>query len=228
MTDVKGSLKLATTLTRLWADDRFVGARQTREFINAWLVTRFAISDHEEAFRETLRRIGADKPYGWHRILSEDAPRFDGLRGRKHWRCPVLKTRGPNEGRACGKYPALQMRVTDPATGEWEMQGWCRQHEAHARIMQAREKALVDVPEPVPNTGGLLPCYIPATNWPDLYMAARSWWKPPFVGIVADDWPVLAKAIEAPRTKVRLTAVEGTGKPETSNRPVPKLRLVKA
>lgn len=231
---VKAALTLADKLERLWADDRFADATRTREFINAWLITRYGMADHDEAFRETLRRLGG-RDHQWWGIVREDAPRFDGLKGAsKFRRCPVPKTRGPRAGEPCGGSPARQSRVTDPQTGEWTYQGWCRQHEQHWRTMCAREKALTNVPEPLPNAGGLLPCYIRANNWPDLYVWAMSHWTPPYVGICADDWPVMAKVAKAPLTKVALTAIDGGREPVATNairldRPAsaaPALRLV--
>ena len=239
---VKDSLALAAKLDRLWTDDRFTPARRdardAREFINAWLITSYAISDHHAAFTETLRRTGLDRPYGWRGVVSRDSPRFDGLRDLHQRRCPVPKTRGPRVGEPCGGPQSHQTRVTDPETGEWTYQGWCRQHESHWRIMAAREKTLTNVPEPMPNAGGLLPCYIHASNWPDVYAWARPDWKPPYVGICADDWPVMGKAVKAPLMKVALSLVAdpeptagcpanaielGSREPAT---PPPSLRLV--
>jgi hypothetical protein len=223
--NVRRALALTAKLERLWADERFDDARRTREFINAWLITRYSAADHDAAFKETLRRIGADRPYGWYGIVSDDAPRYDGLKGNKHRRCPVPKTRGPRAGQPCGGSPAHQTRVTDEKTGEWTLQGWCRQHESHWRTMSARERTLTNVPEPLPNRGGLLPCYIRANNWPDVYVWAMSSWKPPYVGICADDWPVMAKVAKAPLTKVALSALDG-GREAAPTGASPALRLV--
>lgn len=223
---VKASLALTATLERLWADDRFSEVPNVRGFINTWLITRYSISDHDEAFQETLRRLGAERRYGWRVIVADDAPRFDGLLNSDRFRrCPVPKTRGPHAGEPCGKSPARSLRVTDTTTGEWTYQGWCRQHESHWRTMAAREKYLTNVPEPLPNRGGLMPCYIRASNWPDVYVQAMSHWTPPYVGIVADDWPVMAKVAKAPLMKVALTALDGGGE-APSDRVVPALRLV--
>lgn len=208
---VKDSLQLAAKLERLWADDRFLEGRasRTRDFINAWLVTRYSISDHDAAFKETLRRTGLDQYQGWWLLVSEDAPRYEWRHPNKARGCAAPKTRGPNAGQPCDRFPSISFRVTDPATGEWTIQGWCRQHEQLSGPVRARERSLANVPEPVPNTGGLLPCYIRANNWPDVYVWARNGWKPPFVGIVADDWPVMAKAAAAPVTRLSLKAIDG-------------------
>jgi hypothetical protein len=221
---VKDSLTLTDKLTKLWADDRFTEATRVRDFINAWLITRYDLP-HDEAFKETLRRLG-DRGHAWWGTVRDDAPRFDGMLGAsKFRRCPVPKTRGPYAGEPCGRSFARQTRVTNPATGEWTYQGWCRQHEQHWRTMAARERTLTNVPEPLPNRGGLLPCYIPASNWPDVYVWAMSHWKPPYVGICADDWPVMAKAAKAPLTKVALSALDG-GRESAPSGAAPVLRLV--
>jgi hypothetical protein len=224
---VKESLRLAAALERLWADDRFDGPqRRTRTFINTWLITRYSIPDHDEAFKETLRRTGDDRQYGWWSLVRGDAPCYRAKEANRYG-CIIPKTRGINAGKPCGK-SGTTFRVTDPATGEWRMETYCRTLHADAgRIMYARERSLVNVPEPKPNHGGLLPCYIKANNWPDLYVWANSTWKPPYVGICADDWPVMAKVATAPLTKVTLSALEG-GRESAPSGASPTLRLVKS
>jgi hypothetical protein len=221
---VKESLRLTAVLERLWADDRFdASQRKTRDFINAWLITRYGISDHDEAFKETLRRTGNDRQFGWWSLVRGDAPGYH-WKGPQRWGCAIPKTRGPNTGKPCGK-SGRSFRVTDPATGEWDVRTYCSQHKHEGDRMWARERALTNVPEPMPNHGGLLPCYIRASNWPDLYAWADSSWKPPYVGICADDWPVMGKVATAPLTKVTLSALEG-GRESAPTRETPALRLV--
>jgi hypothetical protein len=108
------------------------------------------------------------------------------------------------------------------------MRTYChRLHAEQARIMYARERSLTNVPEPMPNSGGLLPCYIRANNWPDVYVWADASWTPPYVGICADDWPVMAKVAKPPMTKVTLSAIDG-GREIAPTSETPSLRLVRA
>jgi hypothetical protein len=230
---VKESLALSGKLERLWADDRFNDGRERghelREFITAYWVAVYRVGG-KEAFDETLRRLAhanydPEGRHAWRQLLRDDAPRYADVERRNIYRrCPTLKTRGPNAGQPCGKPPARSFRVTNPDTGEWKLQGWCRNHEADGRVMWARERAMTNVPEPMPNVGGLLPSYIKATNWPDLYVSQSSQWKPPYVGIVADDWPVMAKVAKPPLMKVALTSIAGGS--ELTDAPAPALRLV--
>lgn len=223
---VKDSLRLTATLERLWADDRFDATqRQTRIFINAWLVTRYSMPDHGQAFKETLRRTGEDRQSGWWSLVRGDAPKFDGYTPASVRGCCVPKTRGPNAGRPCGR-TGTSFRVTNPENGEWEIRTYCTKlHRAEGDAMRVRERALTNVPEPMPNRGGLMPCYIRASNWPDLYAWADSGWQPPYVGIVADDWPVMAKVATPPVVAAKLTSVDGGGETAPSTA-TPVLRLV--
>ncbi len=218
---VKAILTLTDTLRRVWSDPRLdePHARRTREFLNAWFITQYSVTNHDEAFTETLRRIGADRRYGWYGIVHEDIPRYRPPDWHV-WRCQAPKTRGANTGQPCGRSAGHRVRVTDPTTGEWTMGAWCTAHADYARIMKAREAALTDVPEPRPNSGGLLPSYIRASNWPDLYRWTDPRWTPPYVGIIADDWPVLVKAIEPPRTG-------SATPPDADDSCGPALRLIK-
>lgn len=220
-------------IDRLWADERFDDGRryghELRAFITGYLVARARHGDHKAAFEEALAHVtGRYLGVGhmWRMLLQEDAPRYtdrsDSRRG-----CPVVKTRGKYAGKPCGRYQSFTARVTNIETGEWTLEGWCRAHEAAYRTMRAREQTLTNVPEPLPNIGGLLPSYLTATNWPDLYDSACYRWKPPYVGIIADQWPVMAKVATAPLMKVSLSLVAGGSQPAETSGPIPSLRLVK-
>jgi hypothetical protein len=227
----KARLDLTRNLDRLWADDRFIDGRprgtELREFINAFLITKWQIGDHHEAIREARRRTAArhsDSKWTWTWLLAADAPRFE-PHDLSSWVCQTVKTRGPKTGEPCGRVGGISHRVTDPETGEWSIRRWCTAHRHEGDLLWARERELASVPEPLPNVGGLFPSYLKATNWPDLYASARPGWKPPYVGIVADDWPILAKTAEAPRTKPQFTTITGEAE-QTGDRPGPSLRLV--
>lgn len=226
----KAKLILHDQLARLWSDPRFVDGRDSgtalREFINAWLWARFEHGADRDPMWAALRdRIpgSRNQHYLWG-IYAADAPRYQ---PPFEYGCVVPKTRGPNAGKPCNRSGST-FRVTDPATGEWRMATFCKHHTLEADAARAAEKALVNVPEPLPNVGGLLPSYIKARNWPDMYARARHGWKPPYVGIVADDWPVMAKAVKAPVVKAGLTVLDGGGErlgPVHRQEP-PALRLV--
>lgn len=229
----KARLDLTANLDRLWADERFIDGRprgtELREFITAFWITKWQIGDHHKAIAEARRRTcsvrahqGTKWPWRW--LLEADAPRFE-PRDLSSWVCQTIKTRGPKAGEPCGRPGGICHRVTDPETGEWAIRRWCNAHRNEGDLLWARERELSSVPEPLPNVGGLFPSYLKASNWPDLYASARPSWKPPYVGIVADDWPILAKTADPPRTKPQFQTITGEAE-QTGHRPVPALRLV--
>jgi len=222
-------------IERLWADERFVAmngreADDLREFITVFLLQQARAGKitwrtlYEQA---TAGRYRAQIGYWQRSIIRADLPRYAPPEPRGYGRpCPVPKTRGKNAGQPCGRHYVVAHRVTDPETGEWQLTGWCRTHEAYSRAAIAREKSLTNVPEPLPNTGGLLPSYLPNYDWRLMYERADERWKEPYVGIVADQWPVLAKTQTAPVGKPALTSLDGGGDDKGPVGPPPALRLV--
>ncbi|MET9189568.1 hypothetical protein ABZX63_30540 [Streptomyces tendae] len=114
------------------------------------------------------------------------------------------------EDRVCGADSHHKVLEKDPRTG-WVTAHWfCKRHKDHAdrvaeQVREQNEKA----PEPVPNAGGLLPCYFRA-DWEKVYQHYRPRWEPPKYGICADDWPTPGETFQAHR---RLRMVLG-GEPE--------------
>jgi len=221
-------------IERLWADGRFTtmssrDGDELREFITVFLLMQARgekITWQRLYDRLTAGRYRAQLGW-WHRgILRADLPRYAPVDPPNYRQCPVPKTRGKNAGKPCGRSYVVSHRITDPETGEWQLMGWCRDHEPHGRILIAREKALTDVPEPLPNTGGLLPSYLPNYDWQVMYERIDERWTPPYVGIVADDWPVLARTQTAPVGKPSLTSLDGGREEAGPPAPPPALRLV--
>lgn len=78
---------------------------------------------------------------------------------------------------------------------------WCSHVEHGIATLAAGEP-----PAPIPNTGGLLPCYYKA-DWEKVYSYASEHWEPPTYGVCADDWPTAEERREhGPR---RLILVPG-------------------
>lgn len=104
-------------------------------------------------------------------------------------------------GSVCGADASIKVTEQDMVTG-WETDHWfCRRHCERARAVRAQLAARGEPPEPVPNTGGLLPRYF-AADWAAVYRKncgrARGGlvpvaWEPPYYGCDADDWPVLGR-----------------------------------
>lgn len=99
-----------------------------------------------------------------------------------------------------------------PGTGWHAYHYFCPRHLDHLR----RVKAQVAVgnkmaPEPVPNRGGLLPCYF-ESDWVKVYQFyshAGDRWQPPVYGVRADDWPIPGKEPVPSRARLRLAALDG-------------------
>ncbi|REF00323.1 hypothetical protein [Thermomonospora umbrina] len=99
-------------------------------------------------------------------------------------------------GRVCGASGSIRVTEADMVTG-WTRTHWfCRRHHDRARQVQAQYDALGDPPPPIPNIGGLLPCYFTA-DWETVYaeavrrtMGAPYTWERPYHGLAADEWPV--------------------------------------
>lgn len=239
--NTKAILKLHTSLARVMADSRFSDGRRKgadlRAFIIAYHWARFEGGDRDAMWARTKELAGltGNRDDGWklRQLYEADAPRFEPP-NEKPWArplCPVPMIRGPRTGEPCGKSDSLSFRRTDPTTGEWADVGYCARHrdigEREFRN-QRQQHAATPAPIPIPNTGGLLPCYIRATNWPDIYTdASHGSWKPPPVGIAADDWPVLVKVHEKAReARKGWSVVVGGQEASGDNTPPPALRLV--
>ncbi|WP_329521127.1 hypothetical protein [Spirillospora sp. NBC_01491] len=117
-------------------------------------------------------------------------------------------------GRVCGTEGRIRVLERDMATG-WTITRWfCRRHEERAREVQAQLDARGEAPPPIPNKGGLLPCYFKA-DWEKVYREAvgKSFrgpigWEPPYYGLAADDWPTPGKQ-PIPR-RPRLSIITGS------------------
>jgi hypothetical protein len=231
--DIKRMMGVRDTLTRIYADTRF----PTNE-LRLLAVTAVWVVGIERPpgnrWQRIMQIMRLDGYRFWH-LISEDAPRYQPPTRYGNARCeapkgPRARTPGP-----CGKSGNQSFRVTDATTGAWRIASFCTGHRAYAEQVHRAERELHAsgaLPEPMPNTGGLLPCYI-NTDWPDLYTRARSSWKPPSVGICADDWPVTALVAQAAPPKLKLiTSAEGEsaavgGPPPPGGHDTPTLRVVK-
>lgn len=105
---------------------------------------------------------------------------------------------------APGKHRVLEKAV---GTGWYTWHWFCQRHRSEAtRIAEQVKEQNKAAPEPIPNAGGLLPCYFEA-NWVRLYRH-YTWdtWEPPVYGIRADDWPIPGKQPVPQRARLRLVA----------------------
>jgi len=112
------------------------------------------------------------------------------------------------EDGVCGAGSHHRVLEKDPRTG-WVTAHWfCKRHKDHAdRVTEQVREQNEQAPEPIPNTGGLLPCYFKA-DWEKVYRHYRRGWEPPVYGLAADDWPSADETIR-PTRHSRLRVVAG-------------------
>lgn len=233
--NTKRILALHSRIAAVNADKRFEDGRRQGHDLRIFIVGYFWAcfefpTDTEARWDRTKELAGLathshgpqHTGYRLKGLYAADLPRYEPVNFYQHALCQVPMQRGPRAGEPCNKNGTYGFRVTNGVTGEWDTRGWCRQHESYAS--EARElERITPKPTPMPNTGGLLPGYIHASNWPDIYKATRPSWEPPSIGIDANDWPVLAKIAEKAITP-QFEALTGGG--EDSDLPAPMLRLV--
>jgi hypothetical protein len=112
------------------------------------------------------------------------------------------------EDGVCGAGSHHRVLEKDPITG-WVTAHWfCNRHKDHAdRVADQLRDQNERAPEPVPNTGGLLPVFFKA-DWEKVYRHYRPHWTPPAYGICADDWPSIDNAVR-PTRHARLRIASG-------------------
>lgn len=147
------------------------------------------------------------------RLVRSDLPRYEP--DKEPWNAGCVAEL-PRAKRPCGRGSYVGFQVTNPVDGTWRMVRYCSRHRQEADAVHAAERRRREAgaPAPLPNRGGLLPCYLP-WDWMKNYSKADSSWEPPAVGVRADDWPVLAKVEAAspmpPKLRVVLGGVEIDG-----------------
>ena len=121
-----------------------------------------------------------------------------GYRPPRDWR---------TEDGVCGANAHHRVLEKDPRTG-WVTAHWfCKRHTEHAeRVAEQVKPQNEAAPEPIPNTGGLLPVFFKA-DWAKVYKHYRPGWTCPSYGLCADDWP--SPEGVAHRRHGRLRAIDG-------------------
>lgn len=97
-----------------------------------------------------------------------------------------------------------------PGTGWHKVHWFCPRHRAE---LERTRRRLVEpnkaAPEPVPNSGGLMPCYFDS-EWEVVYRhVLGDRWQPPVYGMRADEWPIPGKEPVPQRARLRLAALDG-------------------
>lgn len=113
----------------------------------------------------------------------------------------------PDPGNVCGAAGSIRVPEYDLVSGWLRADHWfCRRHKEHADRVRAQIETAGERPEPIPNVGGLLPCYFVSESWERLYSWARPGWKPPYYGVCADDWPTPGHTVVPRKPRLSLVA----------------------
>lgn len=204
-------------VARIYADARMPPGTREVALAMAWIRRRHPGSPTGPRLWELMNDLVGCDDYGRARLgglLAADAPRYvpppevrdgsgpcDGPRHRPKPRRPADPativhlppgyTEPVIDDRFCDATARIQVVEHDMITG-WARAYWyCRRHRDVAEQMRAQIQAKGTPPEPIPNTGGLLPCHFDA-DWPQIYVQHRPGWKAPYHGIRADQWPTPA------------------------------------
>lgn len=214
--------KFAEYAQRIYNDDRANSETRSLLLAIAYVITMVPLDDDTTVWRETAKTLG--RPRVQHRgsildLVRGDIPAYvppghrDGPDDPLNRLCRGPRVRphpdGPDDWRntmkVCGA-PAQENAIEkDPVTG-WRTAHWfCARHRDHLlRVRQQVRAQNETAPEPIPNKGGLLPCYFDS-DWVRVYGWALGWdWKPPVYGYRADDWPVPGKEPIVQRARLRL------------------------
>jgi hypothetical protein len=120
-----------------------------------------------------------------------------------------------NTENVCGAPGKDRVLEKLPATGWYRWHWFCQRHRDHALRVKEQVKAQnAAAPEPIPNAGGLMPCYFEA-DWVRLYRH-YTWdtWEPPVYGVRADDWPIPGKQPVPQRARLSLVIGGGLEDPD--------------
>lgn len=207
---------------RIYKDDRANAETRSLLLAIAYVVTMVPLGDDTTVWKETAKAIGmpSNRYRGSLRALVRgDLPRYEapgyrygddlmdrvcvGPRVRPH---PDGPEDFRNQMNVCGA-PAQDLVVEkDPVTG-WHTNRWfCTRHRDHLVRVRQQVQAQNDIaPAPIPNRGGLLPCYFDS-DWVRVYQWAlgSDRWEPPSYGYRADDWPVPGQDPLPQRARLRL------------------------
>lgn len=116
-----------------------------------------------------------------------------------------------NQLSICGATAQDKVVEKLPETG-WHKNHWfCPRHRDHLiRVREQVREQNAAAPAPIPNRGGLLPCYFDS-DWVRVYRWAldHDAWEAPVYGVRADDWPVPGQ--DPIPQKARLRLVLGGG-----------------
>jgi len=96
----------------------------------------------------------------------------------------------------------------DPLTGWHISHDFCGRHRDHYERVKTQLANAPEAPEPVPNVGGMLPCFFKA-DWARVYADMRPGWTDPVYGLAADGWPgAVSQGVVSRHSRLRLIVGE--------------------
>lgn len=215
--------KFAEFAQRIYQDDRADAEIRLLLLTTAYVLTMLPLDDETTVWRETALALGA-RPAHWRHttlrdLVNNDVPRYEppgyrygtdrldrlcrGPRVRPH---PHGDDDFRNTMKLCGAPAQERVVEKDPLTGRYTNHWFCPRHRDHLlRVAEQLKDQNAAAPAPIPNKGGLLPCYFD-TDWVQIYRWARGvdTWEPPSYGYRADDWPIPGQNPLPQRARLRL------------------------
>lgn len=213
-------------VARVYGDDRHTPESRELILCLAWLICRDPADQHDDdensnVYERANRVLGFDvtRTPRLARLICDDTPRYEPDKKHSAWSglcdAPMIRRAG-----TCGAAARGNSFTVDQATG-WHTPIWyCNRHRDFGASADAALRAMPR-PEPIPNTGGLLPAYLVLrtgdAGWARLYEWASGWcryrWtRPTKYGLCADDWPRPDRApsvVSAQPARLRLAALDG-------------------
>ncbi|MGW7688796.1 hypothetical protein ACWGMA_07870 [Streptomyces asiaticus] len=215
-------------VSRVYNDPR--QTMQSRELVLmlAWLIKRDPNRyDDDGNYIDTWTRAGQilgryklgrrEKPH-LADLIDADRPRYEPDMRADIWQHRVCTAPMIRRAGECGQHSVDHSFKVDPVTGWKTPVPYCRRHADWGRKHDAALRAM-ELPEPIPNAGGLMPSYLSlktgAEGWHRIYQWASEWtysrWAPPVkYGVRADDWPTPGKEKEPEPVRLRLVASDGS------------------
>lgn len=187
--DMAALMRYDTLAARVYGERRMPTG--TRDLILAagWVMLRDPRRhDPARGIWDTIRQVLNTDNRGLGLIVRADAPRyeFDWHAAPSGCQAPMVRREG-----ICGRNTTCSFAEFDAVTGWMRHWGYCSRPRCveHRRAKQAEVKSSKDrAPEPIPNTGGLLPLFL-TWDWEKYYRQVYPGWKPPVYGLSADEWP---------------------------------------
>ncbi|OEV11328.1 hypothetical protein [Streptomyces nanshensis] len=215
--DRDGMLRYDQLAARVYSEHRMPSG--TRDLILglAWSTLRDP-RRHDPAapgvWARTRENLNLSNKQRWE-MIADDAPRYehDWHAGPQGCQAPMVRV-----DRLCGRSTSIGFAEFDPHTGWMTDWGFCSRPRCRAYmkpILERADRSKDRAPEPIPNTGGLLPLFF-HWNWEAKYRKAmelikhRSSWEPPSYGLSADQWPQVPGQ-EKPKAFPKLRLVTSNG-----------------